>query len=320
MVLCKILLPLYCCNILPMLKKFNSLADLVATFPDEQTCIEYLEEYRWHGKVVSPFDPTSKVYKCKGNNYKCRNTGKYFNVKTDTLFHKSPIPLIKWFMAIWVLTTHRKGISSVQLGKEIGVTQKTAWRMGMLIRDCFKLDNDDTELSGVVEIDESFIGGKNKNRHKDKKFAKCKGRSFKDKVPVFGMLQRCGKVVAKVVANTQAKTLRREILKTVKAGSTIYSDEWNYGKLSPRYNHSCVYHCYGIYGIDEVTTNSIEGFWVILKRGIIGVYHRVSRKHLQRYVDEFTWRYNTRKLPLQGVFNQALQSAFCVTKRFEVCR
>ena len=290
-----------------MFEKFNSLADLIQAFPDEQTCIEYLEQRRWHGNVISPYDPTSTVYKCKGNNYKCRNTGLYFNVKTDTLFHRSPIPLLKWFMAIWIITTHRKGISSVQLSKEIGVTQKTAWRMGILIRDCFGKDNADNKLDGVVEIDESFIGGRNKNRHKDKKVAKSRGRSFKDKTPVFGMLQRHeGKVVAKVVKDTKAKTLRKEILKTITAGSTIYSDEWNYGKLSPRYNHACVYHCYGVYGIGEVTTNSIEGFWAILKRGIIGIYHKVSRKYLQHYVDEFVWRYNTRKLSLYKVFDQAI--------------
>lgn len=292
-----------------MFEEFNSLADLLLAFPDEQTCIEYLEERRWNGNVVSPYDPTSKVYKCKGNNYKCRNTGLYFNVKTGTLFHRSPITLVKWFMAIWIITTHRKGISSVQLSKEIGVTQKTAWRMGMLIRKCFGVDNCNTELEGIVEIDETFIGGKNKNRHKDKKVQKCQRRSFKDKVPIFGMLQRGGKVVAKVVGNTKAKTLRKEILKTVKFGSTIYSDEWNYGKLSSHYNHACVYHCFGVYGIGDVTTNSIESFWATIKRGIIGVYHKVSRKHLQHYVDEFVWRYNTRKLPLQQVFSQAIECA-----------
>lgn len=295
-----------------MFEKFNSLADLLLAFPDEQTCIEYLEERRWNGNVVSPYDATSKVYKCKGNNYKCRNTGLYFNVKTGTLFHRSPIPLVKWYMAIWIITTHRKGISSVQLSKEIGVTQKTAWRMGMLIRECFGVDNSDTKLEGVIEIDESFIGGKNKNRHKDKKVKKCQGRSFKDKVPVFGMLQRGGNVVAKVVGNTKAKTLRKEILKTVKVGSTIYSDEWNYGKLSSHYNHSWVDHCFGVYGIGDVTTNSIESFWATIKRGIIGVYHKVSRKHLQRYIDEFVWRYNTRKLPLQQVFDQAIKCALLV--------
>lgn len=289
-----------------MVAQFNSLSDLLRAFPDENSCIAYLEWVVWKGKVISPYDPTSKVYKCKDNNYKCRNTGKYFNARTNTLFYRSSVPLQKWFMAIWLFVTHRKGISSVQLSKDIGVTQKTAWAMLQRIRKCFGDHNDTIQLFGTIEIDETFVGGKNKNRHRDKKVKHCEGRSFKDKTPVFGMLQRGGKVVAKVVKDTKAKTLRTEIVKTVEKGSTIYSDEWYYGNLSRRYTHSNVFHSYGVYGIGEVTTNSIEGFWSILKRGIIGVYHKVSRKHLQKYVDEFSFRYNQRKLSLQEMFNNAL--------------
>lgn len=177
------------------------------------------------------------------------------------------------------------------------------------IRKCFGEENQKTKLKETVEIDETFVGGKNKNRHRDKKVARCQGRSFKDKVPVFGMLQRGGRVVAKVVENTKAKTLRKEILKTIEKGSTIYSDEWNYGNLSRWYQHAYVYHCYGVYARGNVYTNSIEGFWSILKRGIIGVYHRVSKKHLQKYVDEFVFRYNTRKLSLQNVFDYVLSNS-----------
>lgn len=122
------------------------------------------------------------------------------------------------------------------------------------------------------------------------------------------MLQRGGKVIAKVVSNTKAKTLRVEFDKTIKCGSAIYSDEWNYGDLSREYNHSFVNHCYGVYGIGDVTTNSIEGFCPILKRGIIGVYHRVSKKHLQKYLYELTFRYNQRTLSLQELFNKAVFS------------
>lgn len=254
-----------------MVVKFRSLSDLLHALPDEESCIAYLEWIVWKGKVVSPYDPQSQVYKCKGHNYKCKNTGKYFNARTNTMFYRSSVPLQKWFMAIWLFMAHRKGLSSVQLSKDIGVTQKTAWAMLHRIRKCFGEQNKELVLDGTVEIDETFIGGKNKNRHKDKKVKHSKGRSFKDKVPVFGMLQRGGNVVAKVVANTRAKTLRKEINKTIVEGSTVYSDEWNYGNLSRKYNHSYINHCYGVYGIGEVTTNSIEGFWSILKRGIIGV-------------------------------------------------
>ncbi len=286
--------------------EFKTLFELISRFTDEETCLRYLEGRRWQGNPVSPFDPSSKVYKCKDNQYRCKNTGKYFNVKYGTMFHRSSVPLRKWFMAMW-LTTHRKGISSVQLGKDIGVTQKTAWFMLQRIRKCFGGDN--SMLDGVVEIDETFVGGKNKNRHWDKKVPHSGGRSFKDKNPVFGMVQRGGRVVAKVVDNTQAKTLSREIHKTIKIGSTIYSDEWSYGNLNRRYEHKFVEHRRKQYAIGEVTTNSIEGFWAILKRSIIGIYHNVSRKYLQNYVDEFVFRYNTRNFAPQNTFNLILANS-----------
>lgn len=288
--------------------KFNTLSELTARFPDEQTCTQYLEIVRWRGKPVSPFDATSKVYKCKDNQYKCKNTGKIFNARYGTMFHRSSVPLLKWYMAIWIFMTHRKGISSVQLGKDIGVTQKTAWNMLQRIRECFG-DENNSKLEGTVQIDETFVGGKNKNRHWDKKVKNSQGRSFKDKTPVFGMLQTDGKVVAKVVKNTKAKTLSREIRKTIKIGSTIYSDEWNYGNLSRKYYHQFVDHSRKQYVVGQVTTNAIESFWAVLKRGIIGVYHFVSRKHLQKYVDEFVFRHNTRNLEPQNIFSQILSNS-----------
>ncbi len=163
-------------------KDFNSILDLLQTFSDEQTCIDHLEELRWNGHVVSPFDSSSKVYKCKGNKYRCKNTSKYFNVKTGTLFDNTKVKLQKWFLAIWLVTSHKKGISSMQLAKDIDVTQKTAWFMLQRIRNCFGIENNNT-LDGEVEADETYIGGKNKNRHKDKKVDNAQGRSSKDKAP-----------------------------------------------------------------------------------------------------------------------------------------
>src|SRR5690242_15988034 len=118
-------------------RDFNSIIELIKAFPDEQACIEHLEQLRWEGNPVSPFDPTSKVYKCAGNKYKCKNTGKYFNVRTATLFDNTKVELQKWFLAIYIATSHKKGISSMQLAKDIDVTQKTAWFMLHRIRNCF---------------------------------------------------------------------------------------------------------------------------------------------------------------------------------------
>lgn len=279
---------------------FNSILELIKAFPTEQVCIEHLETIRWNGNVVSPFDAYSTVYKCKGNKYKCKNTGKYFNVKTATLFDNSKIELQKWFLAMWLVTSHKKGISSLQLGRDIDVTQKTAWFMLQRIRNCFGIENQ-SELNNEVEIDETFIGGKNKNKH----FAKKTDGTDKD--PVIGMLEREGKVIAKQIKNVKTETLTPEIIKFVNKDAKLYTDEWGgYNLVGTIYEHKTVKHSSGNYVTGRIHTNSIEGFWSLLKRGIIGIYHSTSTKHLQMYVDEFVYRYNTRNHSECSRFNLLL--------------
>ena len=164
---------------------FNSILELLQAFPDEQSCIDHLEALRWNGHVVSPFDKDSKVYKCKGNKYHCKNTDKKFNVKTGTMLDNTKIKLQKWFLAIWFITSHKKGISSMQLARDIDVTQKTAWFMLQRIRKCFGIENNN-DLDNNVEVDETYVGGKNKNRHASKKVEGSQGRSAKDKAPLLG--------------------------------------------------------------------------------------------------------------------------------------
>lgn len=289
--------------------EFSSILELLDRFPTEQSCIDYLEQVRWKDGVVSPFDSTSKVYKCKNNQYKCKNTGKVFNVKTNTMYDNTKLSLKKWFVAIYFVTEHKKGISSCQLARDLNVTQKTAWFILQRIRNCFQLEVEDAKLEGTVEIDETFVGGRNKNRHWDKKVPQSQGRSFKDKTPVFGMLQREGQVIAKVVPNTKAKTLKPYIDFYIKEGSNLYTDEWYYGNLNEKYNHDFVNHKAKNYGHGDVYTNTIEGFWSLLKRGIIGIYHKTTRKHLQRYVDEFCFRYNNREISTNARFDLLLQSS-----------
>lgn len=297
-------------------KDFNSIIEIVQVFKDEQTCIEYLEELRWGGNVISPFDETSTVYKCKGNKYRCRNTGKYFNVKTNTLFDNTKISLQKWFIAIWLVTSHKKGISSLQLSKDIDVTQKTAWFMLQRIRKCFGIENDN-DLDNTVEVDETYVGGKNKNRHKNKKVENSQGRSAKDKSPVLGMVERQGKLNARTVENVQAETLTSEIIKNVKETANLYTDEWlGYKDISRIYDHSIVKHNAREYVNGKIYTNTIEGFWSLLKRGIIGIYHSLSKKHLQKYVDEFVFRYNTRTCGESDRFDLLL-SNMCVRTTYK---
>jgi transposase-like protein len=288
----------------------QSMFDLAKAFPDEQSCISYLEQIRWAGRPVSPFDPKSKVYKCAGGKYKCKNTGKYFNVRTGTMYDNTKISLQRWFLAVWIITSHKKGISSIQLGKDIGVTQKTAWFMLQRIRACFGIENNPAEkFEGIIECDETFVGGKNRNRHRDKKVEASQGRSFKDKTPVIGILQRgeVSKVKCIVARDTKRKSIQPFINKVVERDAVIISDEWHaYKGLENRYDHHVVDHGkkqYVDYDNSEIHSNSIEGFWGILKRAYNGIYNWWSRKHMQKYVDEFVFRFNLRKLKQNERFN-----------------
>lgn len=293
-----------------------TLLDLSDNFPDEESCIRYFEKMRWDGNVVSPFDPTSKVYKCANGKYKCKNTGKYFDVKTGTSFANTKLPMRAWFYAMMLFLAHKRGVSSCQLARDLGITQKTAWNMLHKIRQYMEAENNNT-LSDNVEIDETFVGGKNKNRHKDKKVEKCQGRSYKDKVPVFGILERDGKLLAKVVPNTQAKTLVPIIKKYVTEGSVVNTDGWEYTGLVGSYEQRSVDHEKHFYGITFVTelgeiitisTNGIENVWSHFKRMIIGTYYHVSKKYMQRYVDEFVFRFNTRNFSDSQRFNLLLRN------------
>ncbi len=288
-------------------QEVKSVLDLIKAFPDEQSCIDHLELLRWNGDVVSPFDSTSKVYKCKGNKYKCKNTGKYFNVKTNTIFDNTKMELQKWFLAIWLVTSHKKGISSLQLGRDLGITQKSAWFMLQRIRNCFGLDNDD-QLSGEVEIDETYVGGKMANR--PARIRKDQTEEVKEhykKSAVLGMVERNGDVRAKHVKDTTQNSLIPPIMNNISFGSKIYSDELKaYNILDRVYDHKAVKHSQGEYVRGRVSTNTIESFWALLKRGIYGIYHFTSKKHLQMYVDEFVFRYNTRNGSENDRFNLLL--------------
>lgn len=316
------------------LKPFKSIFELIKTFPDQETCFNHLETLRWNGIVISPFDSTSKVYSCKGNKYKCKNTGKYFNVLTGTIFENTKIPLQTWFLAIYLFTVHKKGISSYQLAEELDITQKTSWFLLSRIRYAMEHENFLTNFDGSVELDETYIGGKNHNRHKDKKKTGTQGRSGEDKQPVFGMFQneiseiiyrpskkdidvlieekviiRPAVVRTEVVPNSKNVSLLPIIFNKVDKGSTIVTDEYNvYKNLNKDYQHEVVYHRLRNYvTADGLTTNRIEGFWNILKKVWGTTYMgRVTPKHLHRYCRETEYRFNTRHLTSSERFNLLL--------------
>lgn len=278
--------------------EFKTLYDFYTAFPNEKACIDYLEKTLWPNGVISPYDETSKVYRRGDGLYRCKNTGKNFNVRIGTIFEGTKLPLRKWFIALYFITNHKKGISATQLSKDIGVTLKTAWYLLQKLRRTFHDCVHCVKLDGEVELDETFVGGKNKNRHANKKVKNSQGRSFKDKVPVMGMMERNGNVVCKVVKDTSVKSLTAPILRTVRLSATLYTDEWcGYDKVRKFYHTEMVDHGKGLYVDGNAYTNSIEGFWGnYCKRPINCTYNHLSRKYMQRYFDEFCFRYNNRKV------------------------
>ncbi len=300
---------------------FKSIRELIKAFPDEQTCINHLELLRWNGNVVSPFDATSKVYKCAGNKYKCKNTGKYFNVRTQTLFDNTKVELQTWFIAIYLITGHKKGISSLQLGRDLNVTQKTAWFMLHRIRNCYGLTevtgNDDNKVGGegeLVEVDETYIGGKVSNKHKKARQKNAAGKvsPVDNKTGVMAMLHRDGLVRTTVMKG--GYTIKQLVEQKVDKRSIIFTDSYlPYKGLDKVYKlHKTVSHEKGEYVRGKIHTNSVEGFFGLLKRGIYGIYHQVSPKHLQKYCDEFAFRYNSRNISESRRFNVMLSNS---TKR-----
>jgi len=287
---------------------FKSILDLVKAFPDEATCMAYLAEMRWNGNVISPFDETSKVYTMKDGRYMCKNTKKYFNAKVGTIFEDTKIPLIKWYMSLYIFSSHKKGVSSHQLAKDIDVTQKTAWFMLHRLRFAFNTPAFKREFDGVVEIDEAYMGGEDKNKHANKKSGK-RGMGS-NKTAVLGMKDRkTGRVKAQVIEKRSSENIYPILISSIEKDSIVVTDEAPvYDKLNTYFSHGRVTHSAKQYVNGMFHTNGIENFWSHLKRGVDGIYHWVSKEHLQSYVDEFTLRYNTRKFTTSGRFDLVLSN------------
>lgn len=300
-------------------KDFNSLLEVIQEFSTEGRCIAHLEELYWQGVPISPFVPDAKVYKSRNGKYWiCRQTKKKFTVLNGTMFHGTKIPLTKWFAAIWLVINHKKGISSLQLARDLGgISQKTAWLVLMRIRKALAIENYN-ELDGIVEADEAMYGGRNINRHADKKVKNSQGRSCIDKTPVVGLLQRNGKMTAVVTKNTAKESIQPIVKQYVKTDAILISDDWKgYKGLHAHCAHISVKHANTGYKHEfgrGVHTNNIEGSWKIMKNSLRDMYNSVSRKHLQTYVDEFVFRFNTRKILNGERFNYLLLNSNVRTK------
>ena len=261
--------------------KFDSLIQIADFFHSEEICKKAIAQERWgNGEVVCPYCGGTHCYMTAEGRYICKDCHSHFSVLVGTIFENTKISLRKWFMAMYLISSHKKGISSCQLARDIKVTQKTAWFMLHKVRGLYG-QSDETVLGGTVEMDEMYLGGRETNKHESKKVEGTQGRSTKTKTPIFG-----------------SATLMPIVSQFVEEGSTTYTDEASiYNSLTKNgYEHVFVNHGKREYvRANDIHTNSIEGFWAHFKRVVFGTYHCVSKDYLSRYIDEQTYRWNTRE-------------------------
>jgi transposase-like protein len=296
----------------------KTLQQALIYFDNPDNCQRFMIDVLWpDGKVTCPRCGSEKVtYLANQRRWKCysKHSKAQFSVKVGTIFEDSPISLDKWLAALWLIVNCKNGISSMELHRDLGVTQKTAWFMAHRLR-CALNDGGFGKLGGEVEVDETFIGGKARNMHIATRKRRITGTGGKDKTIVFGMVERGGKVKAKVVSSRKREALQPEIRKHVEAGSALYSDALlSYRGLASDYAHQVIDHAVS-YVEGNIHTNSMENYWALLKRGIAGTYISVEPFHLFRYLDEQSFRYNNRKqmndfdrfvLALAGITNKRL--------------
>jgi len=277
-----------------------SLVEFMREFPDDATCLEWLWRNRYSADGEHAHCPKCKETTAftryetaqQRQSWTCNACGHHMHPTAGTIFHKSSTSLHLWFYAMYLMTSTRCGISAKQIERELGVTYKTAWRMAHLIRHKLMTQDSGPFDSGKpIEIDETYVGGSRRYSRRGRP-----GLASPHKTAVFGMVQRKGRVVAVTVPNVQRATVMPHIIERVLPKSTIYTDEFSvYAPLNKfGYRHHRVNHAEKIYVSGDVHTNSMEGFWSLVKRGIGGVYHSVSAKHLQGYLNEYAWRYNLR--------------------------
>lgn len=310
--------------------QFNNLVSLLTYFNSNNVCKKAIIESRWaDGDIVCPYCGEHHCVSRTDGRFRCKKCRRNFSCLVGTVFENTNLPLIKWFVAMYLISSHKKGISSYQLAKDIHVTQSTAWYMLQKIRLLYP-QTDEESFEGTVECDEVYIGGKEKWKHKSMRTPHTQGRSTKTKTPIFGMMERSSfvnqfgevepitYVHAFVVENTTKPTLQPIIEQFVEGGSTVITDELNaYNGLEAKgYSHYIVNHGAQQFAYGDIFTNSIEGFWSHFRRMISGCYHDVSDEHLQSYINEAVYRWNTRLLSESERFTQMFEKSIGIVRRW----
>ncbi|NOR63802.1 MAG: IS1595 family transposase [Rhodobacteraceae bacterium] len=278
-------------------------------FPNEEAARNFFETRRWANEPVCGHCGSVSVTECKDHKpmaYRCKDCRKHFSVRTGTVLAESRLPLLKWLLAIYMLTSARKGIPSTQMARELGVTQKTAWFLAQRIRETWLNDQGAGDGGDHNQVDETYVGGKRSNMHASKRPNQMGGRGRK--TPVVGILNENKQVRATVMPHTTAKALTGFVKDHANKGATVVTDAYR-GYLSlPKmgYDHIRIDHSVGEYVKEKAHTNGIESFWALLKRGHYGIYHHMSAKHLHRYVNEFSFRHNTAEVGTMQFINMTI--------------
>jgi hypothetical protein len=277
----------------------DTLQEAVLYFSSTENCRAYLVAHRWPDGVVCPRCGSKNVlFQPKYNRWQCgsKHALRQFTTKTGTIFEDSPLGLDKWLLAMWMVVNCKNGVSSYEIHRATGVTQKSAWFMNHRIRLALGMGPEQRRLSGEIEVDETFVGAKARNMHASKRERRITGTGPKDKTAVMGILQRGGEVRAMVVPSRKKHVLQGEVKKHVEVGAALYSDAlMSYSGLDLEYAHQVIDHAVA-YVNGKVHTNGLENFWSLFKRGINGTYVSVEPFHLFRYLDEQCFRFNNRKV------------------------
>jgi len=278
-----------------------NVSEVFTKFSSQETCIQYLEGLRWQNEPECPYCKSKQSSQRKGTHrHQCNNCNSSYSVLVGTIFEDTKLPLFKWFLAISLMLNAKKGLSALQLGRDIGVNRKTAWYLQMRIRKAMQEGDDNDLFKGIVEIDETYIGGAQRNHSKQKRqLRKESGLNFtgmQHKQAVIGLLERAGRIKLEVLEKAHGKTIKPIIEQTVSKEASLVTDGFGgYSGLDKTYKeHQVLNKEKEEYVRGEYHTNTLEGFWTLLKRGIYGQYHKVSTRHLQSYLNEFTFKYNHR--------------------------